>query len=238
MRLESSLWRISILRNYLERTNGVFSPFSFSPHGKSYRGAGCPRSPGNNILSAYVMGSALTNPRTPAQNDQSSQVKNESNCMKIGNLVATSQQLHKHPLKKTALQVSEFNPWENQPALWVWSYKQPHLPPTSLIVSPFSEASPHSTEIILSLFNEKAYPTICHIKKSRDINISHKSCSDGVNKKLPSEISVKPDLTKDLKENRTHTQKQTDTQHKETHTERTDLMLIRLITTVAVSTVF
>lgn len=49
------------------------------------------------------------------------------------------------------------------------------------------------------------------------INISHKSCSDGVNKKLPSEISVKPDLTKDLKEN-----KQTDT-HKErhTHTEQT-----------------
>lgn len=96
-----------------------FPPFSFSPHGKSYRGAGCPRSPGNNILSAYVMGSALTNPRTPAQNDQSSQVKNESNFIKIGSLVATSQQLHKQPLKKTALQVSEFNPCENQPALWV-----------------------------------------------------------------------------------------------------------------------
>lgn len=105
------------------------------------------------------MGSALTNPRTPAQNDQSSRVKNESNFIKIGSLVATSQQLHKQPLKKTALQVSEFNPCENQPALWVWSYKPPHLPSTSLIVSPFSEASPHSTEIIFSLFYEKAYPT-------------------------------------------------------------------------------
>lgn len=59
----------------------------------------------------------------------------------------------------------------------------------------------------------EAYPNICYIKNSHDINISHKSCSDGVNKKLPSEISVKPDLTKDLKEN-----KQTDT-HKDTHTQ-------------------
>lgn len=85
---------------------------------------------------------------------------------------------------------------------------------------PFSEASPHSTEIITSLFYEKVYPTICHIKKSHDINISHKSCSDGVNKKLPSEISVKPDLTKDLKENRTHTHTKTNRHtHKETHRE-------------------
>lgn len=76
-----------------------FSP-SFSPHGKSYRGAACPRSLRNNILSAYVMlGSALTNPRTPVQNNRSSQGKNESKIIKIAILVATSQQLHKQLLK-------------------------------------------------------------------------------------------------------------------------------------------
>lgn len=31
-KLESSLLRIRILRNYLERTKGVFFPLSFSPH--------------------------------------------------------------------------------------------------------------------------------------------------------------------------------------------------------------
>ena len=32
---------------------------------------------------------------------------------------------------------------------------------------------------------------------SKEFDVNNKSCSDGVNKKLPSEISVKPDLTKD-----------------------------------------
>ena len=54
-----------------------------------------------------------------------------------------------------------------------------------------------------------------------------------MNKKLPSEISVKPDLTKDLKENKTHTHtKQTDT-HTKRHTQRIDLMLIQFTITVA-----
>lgn len=68
-----------------------------SPHGKSYRGAAaCPKSQRDNILSAYVMlGSVLTDPRTPAQNNQSSQVKNESEITKISIVVVISQQPHK-----------------------------------------------------------------------------------------------------------------------------------------------
>lgn len=53
-----------------------------------------------------------------------------------------------------------------------------------------------------------------------------------MNKKLPSEISVKPDLTKDLKENKqTH-------RHTERHTHKTNLMLIRFSKTVSILTLF
>lgn len=138
--------------------------------------------------------------------------------MELGALLQTFQQLHKQPLEQTALRVSKFTIAKNQPALLLSSPKQTQLPLTLLIVFFFPEMQSHLTKLILRSFYQRAYPNICYIKNSHDINISHKSCSDGVNKKLPSEISVKPDLTKDLKENKQKTNKQTYTK-RHTHTQ-------------------
>lgn len=110
MRLESRLLRIGILRNYLERTKGVFFSLPLSPHMVNHTEEQPAPDPQETTSWAHMLCWALHWQIQELQRKITKvpKLKMKVRSSKLVFLLRHSQQLHKQPWKWTAPQVSEF----------------------------------------------------------------------------------------------------------------------------------